>query len=210
MKFESIGMLLNRTLIDFKNSHIEIVEFNDEEVYSKCEFMIKVGYQPFDQEAFMLLAKFLIARDKRKIKKGLCLFGNTGVGKTLWMKKFACCKVVSVYNLVNIFVEHGIKTALNIVNPPYWLDVIPPNYFDICIDDFGAEESQNHYGTKKDVLTEIIDERYRAKFKGGKTYITTNLTPGKIRARYGDRILSRISELCTVIEIHGEDLRINM
>ncbi len=62
----------------------------------------------------------------------------------------------------------------------------------------------NHYGTKLNVIEEVIEERYR---KGLLTHLTTNLSEDDILDAYGDRVYSRLKSMVNYHTITGEDFR---
>lgn len=72
----------------------------------------------------------------------------------------------------------------------------------LILDDLGAEKSTEW---SMQTLFLIIDRRYRDMKK---TIITSNLSLEEIAEKVGDRIASRISEMCDVKRIKGEDRRI--
>ncbi|MCR4800783.1 MAG: hypothetical protein K5860_09775 [Bacteroidales bacterium] len=73
----------------------------------------------------------------------------------------------------------------------------------LIIDDLGAENGiLNHYGTKINVIEEIISGRYD---KDKLTFVTTNIVnPQDV---YEKRICSRISEMFTSVLVDGKDFR---
>lgn len=74
-----------------------------------------------------------------------------------------------------------------------------------CFDDLGSEEVRNLYGNKKEVMVDIIQERYDHFIEHGlMTHFTTNLGPDDIEKRYGSRIRSRIRHMCNVIELGSQ------
>jgi len=71
----------------------------------------------------------------------------------------------------------------------------------IIIDDLGSEKNDEKENFKIGI-TQLLEE-YRGKF-----VITTNLDISDIQERYGEKILSRISESCLPIKIDGDDYRL--
>ena len=67
----------------------------------------------------------------------------------------------------------------------------------IAIEDMGKESAEvMNYGNAINPVMEIIEARYS---KQRYTLITTNLTAGQIREKYGDRIADRFNEMLDVI-----------
>jgi DNA replication protein DnaC len=72
----------------------------------------------------------------------------------------------------------------------------------LLIDDIGTEKISDW---SRQIFYTLIDRRYR---NMRQTIITTNKTPDEIAATIDDRITSRIFEMGEVIEIKGNDKRI--
>jgi hypothetical protein len=75
----------------------------------------------------------------------------------------------------------------------------------LTIDDLGAERESVEWGARDDLIKSVI--AHRAEKQNGRTHITTNLTAAMIRARYGDRTLSRILGMCKPHKLSGLDRR---
>lgn len=71
-----------------------------------------------------------------------------------------------------------------------------------AIDDIGTEK---HTEFNQDILYMIINEMNINKKR---LFISTNLTPEQFEEKYGDRIFSRICEMCEFVELTGPDRRI--
>jgi len=79
------------------------------------------------------------------------------------------------------------------------------NKYHALFDDLGFEEVCNRYGNKRDVMIDVINDRYEYFLEYGlKTHFTTNLLIGQIEARYGARIVSRLKQMCNVINMEGD------
>lgn len=75
----------------------------------------------------------------------------------------------------------------------------------LVIDDVLAEGFGIHYGNKLDVVADLITRRYKSKEA---TYFTSNAkNKAELRARYGDRIMDRLEEMCTFMIMDGESMR---
>lgn len=72
----------------------------------------------------------------------------------------------------------------------------------LVLDDLGAEKTTEW---SMQTLYLIIDRRYR---EMKKTFFTSNLSLEEVADKIGDRIASRISEMCDVKFIKGEDRRV--
>lgn len=131
--------------------------------------------------------------------KGLFIFGDTGTGKTYNLYALRNKYNIPVYNWVEFM--FGVKDCFSTgksVN-----DYLSP-FFEkdlISLDDVGAEK-QSEYN--QEMLYMIINRFYQGEKR---LFIATNLSLKDFQEKYGDRIFSRISEMCTFVEIKGEDKR---
>jgi len=70
----------------------------------------------------------------------------------------------------------------------------------ICFDDLGTENNLKYYGNECNVMAEILLSRYDIfTSKKIQTHITTNLSATEIENVYGNRVRSRMRELCNLI-----------
>lgn len=72
----------------------------------------------------------------------------------------------------------------------------------LFLDDIGTEKTTDW---AQQTLYSIIDYRYREMLQ---TVITSNLSLNELSDKTGDRITSRIAEMCRVIELKGKDRRL--
>lgn len=177
------------------------------------ERMKKRGYLSYDEKSHRKLCSFLWYRKKRLNKKGVLLAGGTGCGKTLWLQLYCQCRMISAGDIAALAKERGIDHAMGMILPSREYDLYPDGYFDLCIDDIGAEPTVNSYGTKVEIVGMMIEEMYsRWRYKAAgfgmpMFYASTNLDSRKLSERYGERIESRISEMFNLVEISSEDRR---
>lgn len=150
------------------------------------------------------------------LRRGIYIAGNTGTGKS-W-----CLEIMQAYCRV-----FGFKVLFfgdNTQSPLAWSSVRADALCDtftetgsissfkkrriIGIQDFGSEPQESLYmGNRVDVLRSLIE--YRGDISDGLTLITSNLKLGgeKMINRYGDRVVSRLCEMCNYFEIKGTDRR---
>lgn len=131
--------------------------------------------------------------------KGIFLYGNTGVGKTYILNALANAKNVSVRNFTETLVEF--RDAMQ--KGCYYekiKDTIAEDY--LFIDDIGSETLSNYV---VEFLYIIVNGRYE---NMKRTVLATNLSINEFEDRYGDRILSRLGEMCVFKEMKGDDRRI--
>lgn len=162
------------------------------------------------------------------LKKGIVLMGPAGVGKTHLMTYFmtnpyasfihtTCKSIVEKYR--TNWTRDDKSTTEYYSGPiaashpqPYNQEVLG-----VCFGDLGTEIEANSYGNKKEVLEEILFNRYefslpdedssKSKLAFYHTHITTNLDANMIEVKYGPRIRSRMSEMFNVVPITGESFR---
>ena len=177
-----------------------------EQIDAQAQYMIDMGYNPIDPAAHRKIAAFLAYRKIGSARKGLLLSGNSGTGKTMAATLFLCRRVVSAASVAAKWLDSPDDAREMVILPQY--DSLPIGYNDVCIDDLGDEPKVNRFGTKVEVMKESICHLYimyqRVQCK---VYVTTNITPAEIAERYGSRVMSRLSEMCTFVEFKAPDQR---
>jgi DNA replication protein DnaC len=86
-------------------------------------------------------------------------------------------------------------------DPTRWAERVPW----LFIDDVGTESSRTSVEMGIETLPQIINARYKA---ARPTCLTTNLSPDELSARYGARMVSRLTETCAWYEMAGDDRRL--
>lgn len=153
-----------------------------------------------------------------KLEKGLCLMGNVGLGKTYLMGYFhynqhasymmANCRKIEgkwvdqmsnkekpLKNVIDYY-----STEIDAVDNPFGHPVLG-----VCFDDLGTEtHPSKSYGEEKNVLAEILMNRYENRLPFKFTHITTNLTTHEIGLQYGTRIKDRFREMFNLIQFGNE------
>jgi DNA replication protein DnaC len=133
-----------------------------------------------------------------KNKKSLFFYGNTGTGKTYALHALSKSRG-KVDNFVTLLVEFR-----DYMQKGFYFtkirDYINEDY--LFIDDIGSETVSNFV---LEFLYMVINGRYE---NMKRTVLSTNLTIEAFQERYGDRITSRLMEMCEIIEIKGDDKRI--
>jgi DNA replication protein DnaC len=146
------------------------------------------------------------------LNKGLFLMGGVGVGKTTIMKMFiknqrfsyrvdSCRDVEANYSAYG---DDYLQTVS--VNLPIAVNSDPFGHQEIgyCFDDLGTESDGKHYGKGKNVMADVVLNRYDNKLNYCSTHITTNLSAGEIKAQYGSRVTDRIREMFNIIKFPGD------
>lgn len=81
---------------------------------------------------------------------------------------------------------------------------------DMIIDDIGAEYVAAHYGSKVEVIENIIQLRYdQFQMYGTRTHFTSNLSMEDIGERYGERVYGRLMQMCEIVVLAGQDRRLS-
>ena len=126
--------------------------------------------------------------------KGLLMFGNCGLGKTLIARYVIGPIYLKVLRkVVNFHNATDLKDIDNIINKQI-----------ICLDDIGTESTINKYGNKFDAVSEILD---KAEKENKLLILTSNLTADDLKARYGDRIFDRILSTTRRVLFTGKSFR---
>ena len=131
--------------------------------------------------------------------KGIFIYGNTGVGKTYFLEAIANAKRANPENFVALLVEF--RDAMQ--KGSYFeklQDFTNKEY--LFIDDIGAEKLSDFV---LEFLYLVVNKRYE---NMKRTILATNLNLKEFEERYGERILSRIAEMCVIHELAGDDKRI--
>ncbi len=137
------------------------------------------------------------------LQKGILLSGPIGSGKTSLMNlmkhitptehKFSVkpCRDISFE-----FIQDGYEIIHRYSKGSLYQS--EPRTF--CFDDLGTENNLKYYGNECNVMAEIILSRYDL-FVSRKlqTHITTNLSASEIEKQYGNRVRSRLRELCNLV-----------
>ena len=198
------------------------------EVRMKIDRIIKIYYKSGIEKKF--LWKFLgdynsvtkaasdaknaaydIVKKFPNVNKGLFLWGNPGTGKTL-LSSIILTEIVSRYAIDSKFLKISrnffgkIKSTFNEKSEMYGeSEKIERAFAEVdllVIDDFGVERGSPW---EQETLYNLVDARYETeKF----TIFTSNVNPLKmIKDPSGERIVSRIKEMCRIMEISGDDYR---
>lgn len=146
-----------------------------------------------------------------KLHKGLLITGNTGAGKTTLMQLFKrntrqCYQVVNCRQLNVLFAIQGYE-MLGRYSVPIRIPLAEETFYQqelgTCFDDLGVENDN----VRINVMAEIILNRYENSTPWHYTYITTSLTAGQIKQRYGSRVQSKVREMFNMIVLPEKDCR---
>lgn len=134
----------------------------------------------------------------------LLLLGPTGVGKT-----YEAYGAVRELAVTGAFARWTVVTAADLyaaLRPRHGVDSEAEfrryvNAGALLIDDLGASKVSEF---TEDVNFRLINRRYEDQLP---TLITSNVLPKELSARVGDRVGSRLNEMCTRVVITGQDRR---
>ncbi len=150
------------------------------------------------------------------LKKGIMLAGNFGTGKTYMMKLFSknqrqCFAVKNAKEIATQYKSEGELTLEEYIQITKAAFEDPSVFYQpsigLCIDDLGTEDLKTNYGDKKNVIGDIIEQRYFNNNCGIYFHGSTNLTAQQLKDYYGERVTSRMREIFNFIEVRGTDRR---
>jgi len=144
--------------------------------------------------------------------KGILLLGPVGCGKTAALRFFernarAPYRIVPARDVARRFLTEGFAVldrygAQAFSSRSYGSGHGPDHRHPVtyCFDDLGVEQNARLYGNECNVLAEILLDRYdRFVTHQMCTYLTSNLNAPELETLYGDRLRSRLREMCNVI-----------
>lgn len=135
----------------------------------------------------------------------LLLLGVTGVGKT--HEAYGAIRSLAVTGVASKWVVTTAADMYGALRPRHNVDSETEfrKYRDarmLLIDDLGAERKATEF--TEEVNFRLVNHRYEQHLP---TLFTSNVKPSEIAARMGDRVMSRLVEMCQRITLKGDDLR---
>lgn len=167
----------------------------DPETYESLE------QKPWNVRGFKAVEAFVEGRIN-----GILFTGRAGTGKTIlackamYYSEWDTAKFESVPRLLT-----KLKDGFNSKQAPANLSIVKDlkRHDILVLDDLGAEKTSDWTA---EVLYLIINERYEA---NKKLIVTTNCKPSELSQRLGDRVLSRLAEMCVLVKFEtDEDFRL--
>ena len=137
------------------------------------------------------------------LNKGLMISGPIGCGKTTLLELMKLIAVPEKKYMLTTSREISfefIKEGFEVIQR--YSKGIPGQQTrrNIAFDDLGTERNLKHYGNECNIMAEILLSRYDL-FVAHKfvTHITTNLSATELEDYYGNRVRSRLRNMCNLI-----------
>jgi hypothetical protein len=193
-----------------------------------CEFEPTVNQKPVitalalyfaEAEEFESLDPKLYNSTKLQfsLHKGIWLWGNPGVGKSLIMEIFnrnkrICYDMLECPKVCYSYVKHGDEVLDSLIDVRRAVAPDASTFFQsikgVCYNDLGTEPMPvSHYKNPLNVMEYIMLQTYERKVPYWQRYVTTNLTFDQVKETYGVRVLDRIRECYNILELKGESHR---
>lgn len=192
--YPEVIIWLEKKGIELYGNHFKILESDYPIIYKLIAYFLK------DKQACY---QFNI-----DLEKGILLSGPVGCGKTSLMNlmkyltptehKFFVkpCRDISFE-----FIQDGYQ-IIHKYSKGKLYESEPKT---ICFDDLGTENNLKYYGNECNVMAEILLSRYDIfTIKRIQTHLTTNLSASEIETNYGNRVRSRLRELCNLIAFENK------
>lgn len=150
---------------------------------------------------------------KGRLTAGIYISGNTGSGKSWVMEIMGVYARIIKQPILTRYKSSLTWTCLRTDDATRYysrtgdLDTINSMNI-VCFQDLGAEPVESMYmGNRIFVMRNILEAR--GDMSGKITHITSNLpiNGSQTIERYGDRIVSRLQEMCNYFELAGQDRR---
>ena len=168
---------------------------------------------PHFERLFAKIATRELKTPTSQFPQGVLLFGGTGNGKTRRLrfmeKHLSGMHMASAVDIIAKLekkddVEYFREVTRTDIGS---LDIVPKRYYDLIIDDIGCEKTESStFGNKRDIMEQVITARYNV-FPEHQTHFSTNLSEELLLERYGQRVFSRLKEMCVFVRMNGIDRR---
>ena len=168
--------------------------------------LIDTGYDRRYPKLFDDVANYVALWRMGFANTGYMMMGNTVCGKTEAARRLSALLQVQFVTTSELLMAFGTEEYYRMVRQPDFFSNEPGP---LIIDEIGTEPRPfMHFGTKYNVLADVLQERYDAfKFYGAKTIITTNLNFDELEEAYGDRVESRCWEMFRAKQYRNDDFR---
>lgn len=142
---------------------------------------------------------------KKIMSRPVYMYGPAGTGKTYTL--YGMLKLIRIYRDAEIWnvpeVLADFRSKFNEKEGESEIIETISTKRILLIDDFGAEK-QTEWNTE--ILYRLINFRYENMLP---TFFASNLNLQQLAEKSGDRIVSRIAEMCEVVKLEGKDRRLS-
>lgn len=178
---------------------------SDELVMRVASEMINYGYR-FNAVSLNALTDYLSGKE-------LFLFGSVGTGKSLFFKALSECTDGidrARYGAKNLkpykFAVVSAETAATMSTDALRDFMLRNASLDLVIDDLGSEAPSMSFGTKYDLIGQILQHHELIGGKG-RLHVTSNIKDKDIFERYGERRFDRL-QLLTLHDFSSQSMRV--
>ena len=183
--FHRIAEFSNLTKFDFDNHQLHTIELER---------------RPYMEKAVKKAQEW-----RPELKQGFFLYGTPGSGKTRLLKgiglKWAGNNLARVhFDTVSAMARRFKEFDLGSEHLKHYRTMLIKSDL-LVIDDFGAE---HHTDFVVQELLSILDDRCN---RDGTTHVTSNIHPKEIEGRYGRRMLDRLKQLTSSMELKDPSYR---
>ena len=140
-------------------------------------------------------------------KKGVCIIGSYGSGKTELMKAFCTTRFHQYDAMKSGYVCH-ITSSIEMVDY-YNKDSNFDKFFEnnLYIDDFGSEQKAKYMSKDAEPILSKFIELWYIKCRDKRLFITTNLSTKELKEMYGARVYSRLKGTVDFKVLNDKDHR---
>lgn len=175
----------------------------------------KYGYDDRHKKSFSVLAEYMArynaaqtSKDEyppyERPRRGLFIYGDKGVGKTLFLKIFS-----GIFNIEIIPADVLIRNYERGSGARFWAIAEELNRQSLIIDDICNEREIRSFGNESPMADFIVDRFRQWEDNRTYTFFTSNIrNRDELNGRYGGPIMSRVLGMCDFIEITGKDRRL--
>jgi DNA replication protein DnaC len=164
--------------------------------FRACRFSTFDAYTPILQQKLTSLEQTVGDR------RGAFIFGQFGTGKTHlavamlaeYISLGSRCRFVGALEYVN-------AVQLDFGNPKKYVDENFQDRKTIALDDLGAQRESE---AARAAMFYLVDQLYS---ENKRIIVTSNFSPTEI-LKWEPRIMSRLTEMCALVEIDAEDYRL--